>query len=132
MAKDPHQRLTDIQQAPGNYVMILPEDQAQYRMAVEAFIKESHGAHPKSATTWIGVPKAIEENQAAVRYVANEAGKAISPLGSIDSMRIEEGTAYVQLEAHLEASALEIAIAEPIVRETLVAFDMIDRVEFTP
>lgn len=129
---DPNARLTNIEQVPGNYVTIVPESISEYRSLMRAFLEGEDGGHPVGAVRWVGVSIIQEPNQAAVRYHGSQAGETVSRLGSIQQMRIEDRVAYVQLTAHEREDALEIAIAEPVVRETLLAFDVIDRVEFKP
>lgn len=112
--------------------MILPDDVEAYQALMQAYVEGEDGGLPLEAVSWVGVEVQEEPNRAAVRHVSSSAGLQVSELGGIEEMRIEDRVAFVQLKAHVQENQLEIAIAEPVVRETMVAFDMIDRVEFKP
>ena len=129
---NPEARFTQTVQSPGNYVLVLPSDVEAYRLLMTEYHQGQNGGLPLEAVVWVTEPILIEENRAAVRFVANAAGERVSPLGQVIEMEIEQNVCTVQLQAHQASNTLEAAIAEPVVRETLLGFDMIDQVVFKP
>ena len=89
-----------------------------------------HGGLPLEAVNWTTLPLKEDPNRAIARHAAQQAGEHVSPLGTVVEMEEKEGVFSVRLQAHVEGDVVEIAIAEPPVKQTLLAFDFVDRVEF--
>lgn len=123
-------RLTTFQQVAGAYGIIVPKDVAAYRTGHDAMVNGPLDALDLKSIEWEFQPQPEEPNLPVVRLMGHLAGLHVSPVGGIVEMELEGGVAVVLLQAGLEADELESAIAEPVVRETLLAFPMISEVRF--
>ena len=127
---DPDARFISQNQAPGAYFIAVPTDVDAYRERMTAYALGDNGGLPLEAVNWTALALREEPNRAIARHAAQQAGEHVSPLGTVVEMEEKEGVFTVRLQAHVEGNVAEIAIAEPPVKQTLLAFDFVHKVEF--
>lgn len=121
-----------LDQVPGTPVMLVPSDRNGYRADVDAWMEDGRSMswHPFFHTDVVRAPVTTPENQAEMMATAQAAAGYVSLLGNIVSSSLEGKTLHLTFQAHADHNALEMAIIEPVVTQTVTGFAEIDQVVY--